>query len=138
MQRELWQVVNDNLSNVVTTIPEEAIFVIPVFGNTGSPNYKDWSNNQDTLNYYKKVNYVMPTEADGPEASIRVAEYLIASATEKGDLVVDPFVDDGSMGIACMNTGRRYLGIEPDMERADTINDRLAENGIRMMKAGKI
>ena len=135
MGEELWQVINDSLSNTVTTLPEDAIFVVPLYDSVGSSNYKDWVNNQDSIKYYENRTYVTPNVGGNRGLTIEFAEYLIEATTEVGDLVVDPFVGDCPIGIACMNTGRRYIGIEPDMEQADIANELLVENGIALKKA---
>ncbi len=41
-------------------------------------------------------------------------EYLINTYTSTGDTVLDPFMGSGSTGIACMNTGRKFIGMEID------------------------
>ena len=43
---------------------------------------------------------------------IRLMEHLINVFTKPGDIVLDPFSGSGTTGVACVNTGRRYIGIE--------------------------
>ena len=39
---------------------------------------------------------------------------LILASTNEGDLVLDNCMGSGTTGVACMNTGRRFIGIEMD------------------------
>lgn len=43
-------------------------------------------------------------------------EYLIKTYTNEGDTVLDACMGSGSTGIACINTGRRFIGIEKDSD----------------------
>lgn len=45
---------------------------------------------------------------------VALLEYLIKTYTNKGDMVLDNCMGSGSTGVACMNTGRRFRGIELD------------------------
>lgn len=47
---------------------------------------------------------------------VRLIERLIPLVTQEGALVVDPFMGSGTTGIACINTGRRFIGMELDDE----------------------
>ncbi len=47
---------------------------------------------------------------------VRLLERLLALTTCEGDLVLDPFSGSGSTAIACINTGRQFIGIEIDEE----------------------
>jgi site-specific DNA-methyltransferase (adenine-specific) len=47
---------------------------------------------------------------------VRLLERLLALVTKEGDLVLDPFAGSGSTAIACVNTGRRFIGMEIDDE----------------------
>ncbi|MNF00040.1 Modification methylase DpnIIB [compost metagenome] len=41
-------------------------------------------------------------------------EYLIRTYTNEGDLVLDNCMGSGTTGVACANTGRRFIGMEMD------------------------
>lgn len=45
---------------------------------------------------------------------VDLLEYLIKTYTNEGDVVLDPTMGSGSTGIACINTGRKFIGIEKD------------------------
>ena len=40
------------------------------------------------------------------------AKWLISRATETGDTILDPFMGSGTTGVACVQTGRNFIGIE--------------------------
>ncbi len=45
---------------------------------------------------------------------VALLEFLIKSYTNLGDTVLDNCMGSGSTGIACLNTGRRFIGMELD------------------------
>jgi site-specific DNA-methyltransferase (adenine-specific) len=45
---------------------------------------------------------------------LTLIEYLIKTYTDKGDTVLDNCAGSGTTGVACINTGRRFIGIESD------------------------
>ena len=45
---------------------------------------------------------------------VALLEYLIKTYTNEGDLVLDFTMGSGSTGVACLNTNRRFIGIELD------------------------
>ena len=45
---------------------------------------------------------------------VPLLEYLIKTYTNEGDLVLDFTMGSGSTGVACLNTNRRFIGIELD------------------------
>ena len=47
---------------------------------------------------------------------IKLIEELILKHSNEGDLVLDCFSGSGTTAVACMNTGRTFLGCELDKE----------------------
>lgn len=45
---------------------------------------------------------------------VALLEYLVKTYTKVGDTVLDPTMGSGSTGVACINTGREFIGIEKD------------------------
>ena len=43
-------------------------------------------------------------------------EYLIRTYTNEGETVLDNCMGSGTTGVACVNTGREFIGIEKDAE----------------------
>lgn len=55
-----------------------------------------------------------------------LAEYLINTYSNPGDLVLDNCMGSGTTGVACMSTGRRFIGIEMDEKYFDVASGRIA------------
>lgn len=56
---------------------------------------------------------------------VALCEYLIRTYTNPGDLVLDNCMGSGTTGVACLNTGRRFIGIEKDAEHFATASARI-------------
>lgn len=41
-------------------------------------------------------------------------ELLLKQSSNEGDIVLDPFMGSGSLGVACKKTNRQFLGVEID------------------------
>ena len=54
-------------------------------------------------------------------------EYLIKTYTNEGETVLDFTMGSGSTGVACKNTGRKFIGIEIDKEYFDLAKRRINE-----------
>lgn len=50
---------------------------------------------------------------------------LVDLCSKPGDLVCDPFVGAGSTGVACLQSGRRFIGIDCDKDALETTRRRL-------------
>lgn len=54
-------------------------------------------------------------------------EYLIKTYTNEGDVVLDFTMGSGSTGVACVNTNRKFIGIELDENYFNIAKDRIVE-----------
>ena len=56
---------------------------------------------------------------------IGLLKHLIKIATNEGDVVLDPFMGVGSTGVASLQMGRRFIGIEIEKEYFDAAKVRI-------------
>ena len=56
---------------------------------------------------------------------VPLLEYLIKTYTNEGGLVLDFTMGSGSTGVACLNTNRKFVGIELEKEYFDIATNRL-------------
>lgn len=67
---------------------------------------------------------------------IALLEYLVKTYTNPGEVVIDNCMGSGGVGVACVNTGRRFIGMELDPgyfavaeKRINECKKRIAEGG---------
>lgn len=58
---------------------------------------------------------------------VALYEYLIKTYTNEGDTVLDFCMGSGTTGVACMNTGRNFIGIEKDAEYFRIAQERIRQ-----------
>jgi len=58
---------------------------------------------------------------------VELMEYLINTYTNEGETVLDNCMGSGTTGVACINTNRRFIGIEQDDKYFDICVERLTE-----------
>ena len=56
---------------------------------------------------------------------VDLLEYIIKTSSNEGDIVLDCFMGSGSTGVACVNTNRRFIGIEIDNNYFNTAKERI-------------
>jgi site-specific DNA-methyltransferase (adenine-specific) len=59
---------------------------------------------------------------------VRLIEYLIQTYSNLGEMVLDNTMGSGTTGIGCMNTGRKFMGIELEKKYFDLSHERLVAN----------
>ena len=59
------------------------------------------------------------------EKPVALLEYLIKTYTNEGDIVLDNTMGSGSTGVACVNTGRNFIGIELNGEYFNIASERI-------------
>ena len=56
---------------------------------------------------------------------VGLMEYMIRTYTNEGDVVLDNTMGSGTTGVACMNAGRKFIGIERDEGYFKIAQDRI-------------
>jgi site-specific DNA-methyltransferase (adenine-specific) len=65
------------------------------------------------------------------EKPVSISSTLITQSTQPGELVLDPFMGSGSVGLAALQEGRHFLGCDLAPEAVDVTRTRLLEAGGR-------
>ena len=92
------------------------------YGERNSADYlQEWTNwPRDVLDIASQGKTVHPTQKPVP-----LAEYLIRTYTHEGMTVLDNCMGSGTTGVACVNTGRKFIGIERDDKYFKIAKDRI-------------
>ena len=77
---------------------------------------------KSVLNVDNPRNKVHPTEKP-----VELMEILVNNSSQEGELVLDPFMGSGSTGVACVNTNRKFIGMELDEEYFKIAEQRIME-----------
>lgn len=92
---------------------------------TNGPKTVDWSPGFTSLpGFYNEKSVPSVKKHHQTEKPVELLEKLIRVCPENG-YVCDPFMGSGSTGVACVNTGRNFVGLEINEEIFDTAKLRL-------------
>ena len=58
---------------------------------------------------------------------VELMKILIENSSKEGDMILDPFMGIGSTGIACIECGRNFMGMELDPHYFEIAEKRLTE-----------
>jgi site-specific DNA-methyltransferase (adenine-specific) len=58
---------------------------------------------------------------------LELVRRIVRTASDPGDLVIDPFSGSATTGVVCIESGRRFLGIELDPKYAELSRQRLVK-----------
>ena len=80
---------------------------------------REYEHLRPTFNNPGKVSSVWqypPAPANGHETPkpVELMERIVETTTNPGNTVLDPFMGSGTTGVACVQTGRRFIGVEID------------------------
>ena len=78
-----------------------------------------WFGGSSTENIIRPGDYgirkIIPQAKEHPCAKpVELYRFFVDRHTQPGELVVDPFMGESPCGVACIRTGRRFIGIELD------------------------
>ena len=89
-----------------------------------------WSNTSD-MKYPKSVIEVKSTDSTRnlhpTQKPVDLMEYLVKTYTNEGELVLDFTAGSFTTGVACMNTNRKFIGIELDENYFEIGKNRIEE-----------
>lgn len=94
---------------------------------------KSWGKKTELLRL-TWTNFVNSKESDHPcERPVYLYEWCIKLFPNSPGVILDPFAGSGSVGVACMNLGRRFIGIEIEPKYFDIACERI-ENAQRQQR----
>jgi site-specific DNA-methyltransferase (adenine-specific) len=108
----------------------KAVPTIRKGGNNGT-NYgkSDKDALQEFENYPRSI-LAIPSEGKTihpTQKPVALMEYLIRTYTREGETVLDNCMGSGTTGVACVNTGRNFIGIEQDDKYFEIAKQRITD-----------
>jgi DNA modification methylase len=89
--------------------------------------------NKGTRHPYSILKYNNPTKPiHKTQKPVDLIEWLIKSYSNEGDTILDYTMGSGSTGIACLNTNRKFIGIEKNEEIFKIAEDRLKNHKLNI------
>ena len=80
----------------------------------------------------KKKYYITPTNKNDKKLyshptikPLDIIQNITINSSEEGATVLDPFMGSGTTGVACLNTGRKFIGIEIDKDYFEIAKKRI-------------
>ena len=84
------------------------------------------SNKSYYTNYPKQIlRFIGERGLHPTQKPVALLEYLIKTYTNEGELVLDFTMGSGSTGVACINTNRKFIGVELNEKYFNIAKDRL-------------
>lgn len=81
-------------------------------------------NNMGTRNILDIKN-IRGNKTHPTEKPVELNEIFIQNSSNKGEIILDPFMGTGSCGVACEKLGRNFIGIEIDKKYYDIAEKRI-------------
>ena len=106
----------------------------------GSPFELLWVNKKTRKRFYRVRWYgLFGTEKQDvkkrvhpTQKPIELMSQIIQDYTNEGDTILDPFMGSGTTGVACVQTGRNFIGIEIDEEYFKIAEKRIKDAEMQM------
>ena len=89
----------------------------------------------------KRKYYVTPTNVKDKRKwghptikPLNIVQNLIINSTQEGGVVLDPFMGSGTTALACIRTGRNYIGFELNPEYYDVCRKRILNEDYNLFR----
>ena len=90
---------------------------------------KDFVQIETGLRYPKRIQYFNNNhtreQLHPTQKPVELLEYLIKTYTNEDEVVLDNCMGSGSTGVACINTNRRFIGMEIEEKYFEIAKDRM-------------
>ncbi len=87
---------------------------VGIYGESDKVTQPYESDEYHPTNIIEITNAARASKVHPTQKPVALMEYLIRTYTHEGDTVLDNCMGSGTTGVACANTGRRFIGIEQD------------------------
>lgn len=87
-----------------------------VYRQTKNESVQLYTNYPNHLLEFNGVSTLSPERIHPTQKPVALLEYLIRTYTNPGETVLDSCAGSGSTAVACIRTGRNFIGFETDAE----------------------
>ena len=106
----------------------------------GSPFELAWTNKTSGFDKIYRVMHGGVVNADGhnqrrvhpTQKPVTLMKRILLDYTHEGDTILDPFMGSGTTGVACVQTGRNFIGIEIDPDYFAIAERRIKEAQLQL------
>jgi len=92
---------------------------------------RDWWDDISIRSDYKYMNN--GSKYHPWQKPVKLLERIIKASSNPGDTILDPFMGSGTTGVACVQTGRNFIGIEIDPGYFEIAKKRIAEAQMQLV-----
>lgn len=103
---------------------EDTVYKMDTLMQEYTPKYTNWPKNVLQFNTERGLH---PTQKPVP-----MLEYLVRTYTNEGETVLDNCMGSGSTGVACLRSGRHFIGIEKDPQYFRLAKERIEQERAAM------
>lgn len=104
--------------------------------NKKNPSVQTYTNYPKNLLEFKNEAHSKGNKRFHPtQKPVTLLEYLIKTYTSEGETVLDNCMGSGSTGVAAVNTGRRFIGMEIDDKYYNIAKERISEREKEVIKS---
>jgi len=84
-----------------------------------------WNHDRHWSQYNNVFTDLVESKKHPYQKPLSLMTRLVLNHTNEGDVVLDPFMGSGTTGLACIQNGREFIGIEQDFEKFRLATGRL-------------